>query len=93
MRLDATRDYKDEDGRRRRETCTIDVVAHDRTAEIASAYLKKGRAILVSGRLEYRKGREHYIRANTIKFLSGSKAGAEAGQASMPAGKPSSVEG
>ena len=39
-------------GERREETTYIDVVLWNRQAELASQYLKKGRSVLVEGRLQ-----------------------------------------
>jgi len=39
---------------RRDDVCFVDVVAFGRQAETASEYLKKGRAALIEGRLQWR---------------------------------------
>lgn len=77
----ATSDYyKDKEGERQEETQWHNVVAYNKTADIAEKYLKKGQEIAVSGKITYRswedkEGKTNYITevvANEIQML-GSK--------------------
>ena len=62
---------------RRDDVCFVDVVAFGRQAETASEYLKKGRAALIEGRLQWRswdgqdgqKRSKHEIMADRIHFM------------------------
>jgi len=51
LRLAVSRMYKTKEGERREETLFINVTTWDRTAEFCGENLKKGRPILVEGRL------------------------------------------
>src|ERR1043166_4306899 len=46
------RTYTAENGEKREETTFVDVTLWGRTAEIAGEYLKKGRPVLIEGRLQ-----------------------------------------
>ncbi len=46
------RKYKKQDGSAGEEVCFVDVTFFGRTAEVANQYLKKGKKILVEGRLK-----------------------------------------
>lgn len=50
--LAVNRTWKDESGQQKEEVTFVDISAWGRTAENASQYLKKGRPILVEGRLK-----------------------------------------
>lgn len=62
---------------RREDVCFVDVDVWSRLGELCHQYLKKGRLVLVEGRLQYRqwetesgeKRSAHDIRANTVQFL------------------------
>lgn len=45
--------YSTKDGERKEETTFVDVDAFGRQAEVISKYLRKGRPILIEGRLKY----------------------------------------
>ncbi|MBI5853458.1 MAG: single-stranded DNA-binding protein [Planctomycetes bacterium] len=67
------------------QTCFVDITAWGRTAEVVNEYAKKGRPILVEGRLEYstwekdgQKRSKLEVVAENIQFLS-SREGAQAG--------------
>lgn len=45
------RKYKSQTGEQKEETCFIDITLFGRAAEIANQYLKKGRKVLIEGRL------------------------------------------
>jgi single-strand DNA-binding protein len=56
FRIAATRKYKNrETGESQEETLFINVVAWRRQAELANDYLKKGRAVIIEGRLRSRQ--------------------------------------
>src|SRR5215212_3715167 len=50
--LAVNRNYTTEGGEKREETTFVDVTLWGRTAEIAGEYLKKGRPVLIEGRLQ-----------------------------------------
>ncbi len=52
--LAVNRRSRDREGNQRDEVCYVDVAAYGKTAEILSQYLKKGRPLLLEGRLRYR---------------------------------------
>ncbi len=51
--LAINRTWKSETGENKEEVTFVDVDAFGRTAEVVSQYLKKGRPILIEGRLRY----------------------------------------
>ena len=53
IRLAINRNYTLESGEKKEEVTYVDVDAFARQAEVISQYLKKGRPILVEGRLRY----------------------------------------
>ncbi len=73
-----TRMGKNEDGTPKQETLFIDVVLFGKIAESTAEYLKKGKPILIEGRLRYRswednngnKRSKHEVIASSIQFLS-----------------------
>lgn len=78
MRLRAERTWKGADGQRHVECCLVDVEAWNRTAEIAAQFLKKGRSVLIHGRLGHeaqvdkstgKKVDKYVVVANTVRFL------------------------
>lgn len=52
IRIANTRFYKSREYERREDTTWVDVVCWDKTASFAAEYCKKGRAIIVEGRLK-----------------------------------------
>src|SRR5215831_6772382 len=68
---------QDSPSERREEVCFVDVVAFGRQAETASEYLRKGRATLIEGRLQWRswdgqdgqKRSKHEVMADRIHFM------------------------
>lgn len=50
--LAINREWKDESGQKKEEVTFVDVDAFGRQAEVISQYLKKGRPILIEGRLK-----------------------------------------
>jgi single-strand DNA-binding protein len=75
--------YKDKDGQWQDRTEWHNIVAWQRTAEIAGEYLKKGRSVYIEGRLQTRSwddkdGQKHYkteIVAQDLVLLGGREAG------------------
>src|SRR5437868_6488799 len=51
--LAINRNWKDESGQQKEEVTFVDVDAFGRQAEVISQYLKKGRPILIEGRLKF----------------------------------------
>ena len=68
---------QDSPSERREDVCFVDVVAFGRQAETASEYLRKGRAALIEGRLQWRswdgqdgqKRSKHEVVAERIQFM------------------------
>jgi single-strand DNA-binding protein len=91
--LASNRRYKDQNEQEQEETLFIDVVVWSKAAENCAQYLKKGRLVLVSGRLVYRtwetegqKRSKHEIIAERVQFLpSGNGNSANAAKADTPA--------
>ena len=76
LRLAVNSTYKDQAGQRKEETCFITIVVWSKQAELCNQYLKKGRAILVEGRLLYRSWEQDgktrstlEVRADRVQFL------------------------
>jgi single-strand DNA-binding protein len=76
LRLATSREYKDKNGEKQKDTCYVDVIVWSRQAEIAKQYLAKGRQIFVEGRLDYQewekdgvKRNKHQVIADFVQFL------------------------
>ncbi len=77
LRIAVNTPFKDRNGQQQRDTCFINVVAWGQTAELCNQYLKKGRLILVEGRLRSRSWQDHEgknrtsieIRAERVQFM------------------------
>ena len=73
--------YKGQDGEPAERSCFVDIVVWGKLAETCGEYLKKGRVILVEGRLQLdrwqaadgQKRSKHRITANRIQFLTGDR--------------------
>jgi single-strand DNA-binding protein len=71
--------YRNPAGERVEKTCFVDVVAWGRQAEACEAFLKKGQAVLVEGRLqldewEGDKGEKRSklkVKADAVRFIGG----------------------
>src|ERR1051326_914104 len=94
--LAINRTWKNESGETKEEVTFVDVDAFGRTAEVISQYLKKGRPILVEGRLRLdqwddkqtgQKRSKLGVVLETFQFLDSGRGGdgAGAGQGSRPA--------
>jgi single-strand DNA-binding protein len=101
--LAMNRRYRDRDGNQKEEVCYVDVNAYGRTAETINQYMRKGRPILVEGRLRYRQwtNKEGQNRSkldvtvDTFSFLDsggggagGGAGGAGAAGGNRPAARP-----
>ena len=93
FRLAVNRTFRTKEGQQKEEVCFVDVETWGRQAETCGEYLKKGRSVLVEGRLvldtwenkEGQKRSKHKVRANRVQFLgSAPSAGAEDGEAPSP---------
>lgn len=80
--------------------CFIDVEAWEKTAEVCSKFLAKGREVLIEGELclsswqgsDGKTLSKNYIRANKVKFLGGGqKKSDEASSANSGSSSPSST--
>jgi single-strand DNA-binding protein len=74
-----------QNGETKEQVCFVDITAWGRTAEIVNEYAKKGKPILVEGRLDYQtwekdgqKRSKHEVVAENIQLL-GSREGAGSG--------------
>jgi single-strand DNA-binding protein len=86
LRLATSREYKDKNGEKQKDTCYVDITVWSRQAEIAKQYLAKGRQIFVEGRLEYQewekdgvKRSKHVVVADFVQFLDRGNAEGEGG--------------
>jgi single-strand DNA-binding protein len=81
------RRFTTRDGQRRDETTFVDIVAWNRTAELCSQFLAKGRTVFVEGRLvedrwESKTGEKRSklrVVADSVQFLDPRPRGSEAG--------------
>ena len=94
--LAVSRSWKGQDGQTQEQTSFINCVAWGRAGEIIAQYVKKGDALLVSGRLDQRSwdDKESGQKRSTIEvnvedfnFVGGNRGG---DNASAPASSPSS---
>ena len=86
LRLAVNSSFKGQDGQRKEETCFVTIVVWSKQAEICNQYLKKGRPVLVEGRLIYRsweaEGKTRSlleVRADRVQFLGSPGGGAGGG--------------
>lgn len=86
------RKYKDKDGNPIEDTLFVDVEAFGKTAELLTRYCKKGRQVLIKGRLRLRtweaqdggKRRKHTVVCQQVTFLQRSKGEATPVEDSLP---------
>jgi single-strand DNA-binding protein len=98
--LACNRKWKSETGELKEEVTFVDVDAFGKTAETISQYLKKGRPILIEGRLKFdqwedkqsgQKKSKLGVVLENFQFLdSGGGRGGEGGGGSTPAPRPQS---
>jgi single-strand DNA-binding protein len=98
LRLAVNSTFKDQSGQRKEDTCFVTVVVWSRQAELCQQYLKKGRAVLVEGRLISRsweaEGRTRTtieVRADRVQFL-GPPAGGRAEPAADAVAEPAPAD-
>ncbi len=93
--------WKNEAGETQNETTFVDVEAWSRTAEVISQYLKKGRPILIEGRLRYhtwddkqtnQKRSKLSVICETFQFLDSGRTEGGAAPA-RPAAAPAAASG
>jgi len=86
--LATNRTYKDSvTGENKQETMFIDITVFGRSAEIANQYLRKGRRVLIEGRLVLdqwvdqsgQKRSKHSIVAERVQFMENKQSGDEGG--------------
>lgn len=74
-----TRKYTSNTGEKREEVCFVDITFFGRTAEVANQYLRKGRQILVEGRLVFEQWQDqngqnrskHSVTVESMQMLGG----------------------
>ena len=85
--LAVNRVYSTDNGEKREETTFVDVTLWGRTAEIAGEYLKKGRPVLIEGRLQLdswddkqsgQKRSKLKVIGESMQLLGGRQGGGEA---------------
>ena len=84
---------------RREDVCFVDIVVFGRQAETASEYLRKGRAALIEGRLQWRrwdgqdgqKRSKHEVVAERIQFMPRAREEGPDGPKSGPTDYPIST--
>lgn len=91
--LATNRVFTGKSGEKQEDVCFITVLVWGKAAEACGTFLKKGRPVLVEGRLQYRTWEEqdgtkrsiHEVVADRVQFL-GAKPGAPASTPSVPGG-------
>ncbi len=76
LRLAVNSTYKGQDGQKKEEVCYITIVVWSKQAELCNQYLKKGRPVLIEGRLIYRSWEQDgktrstlEVRADRVQFM------------------------
>jgi single-strand DNA-binding protein len=93
------RTWKSESGESKEEVTFVDVDAWDRQAEVIAQYFRKGKPILVEGRLQqdtwedkttHEKRSKLKVRLESFSFIDskGPEGGAGAGAGAVPSGEP-----
>jgi single-strand DNA-binding protein len=93
--LAVSRKWKDAQGNAKEETCFIDCNVFGKQADTVNKYLKKGRQVLIEGRLQFSmweakdgtKRSKHRVVVDHFQFL-GEPSGAARGAAPRPAAAP-----
>jgi single-strand DNA-binding protein len=95
--LAVSRFYKTRDGERKEDTLFVDVTVWDRSAEYCGENLKKGRPVLVEGRLTMsewedrdtgKKRRKLEVTAQRVQHLDWEDRGGSGGGSSRPEPRP-----
>ena len=91
LRLAVNSQFKNQAGERKEETCFVTIVVWARQAETCNQYLKKGRPVLVEGRLISRsweaEGKTRStmeVRADRVQFMGGGPQRQESGNSETP---------
>ena len=96
--LATNRQWKAQDGQMKQDTCFVDCRAFGKPAETINKYCKKGRPLMVEGRLTFdswtgKDGVKHSklrVTVETFQFMSSGAGGGEhSGEHSSPAGEES----
>jgi single-strand DNA-binding protein len=91
--LAINRKWKSETGEAKEEVTFVDVSAFGRTAEVIAQYLKKGRPIMIEGRLKFdqwddkqtgQKRSKLRVVCESFEFLDSGNRGAEGGAPAAP---------
>ena len=90
------RKWRGQDGNQREDTCFVDCRAYGKQAEIINQYMKKGRPLLIDGRLQFAswEGKDGQKRSKlrviieNFQFLGGRSDGASQGQGQGYGGAP-----
>lgn len=90
------RKWRDREGNQKEEVCFVDLSAYGRTAETINQYMKKGRPILVEGRLRYhqwtsKEGQKRSkldVLVETFSFIDGGSGGGGGAGGARPAARP-----
>jgi len=79
-----SRRFKSADGENKEEVCFVNVTVWGRQAETCAEYLKKGRPVMVEGRLRFeewekdgKKNNKLVVVAERVQFLGGREGGSE----------------
>lgn len=98
--LAVSRRYKGNDGESREETCFVNITVWGRQAETCAEYLKKGRPVMVEGRLRYeeweKEGKKYnklVVVAERVQFLGSREGGGGGGGQSGGSDAPEDVGG
>jgi len=95
--LAINRQWKGQDGQMKQEVCFVDCRSFGKPAETINKYCKKGKPLLVEGRLTFDswtgkdgvKKSKLYVTAETFQFLGAGGAGEHGGEHSSSAGSES----
>jgi single-strand DNA-binding protein len=91
--LAINRKWKSETGEAKEEVTFVDVAAYGRTAEVIGQYLKKGRPIMIEGRLKFdqwddkqtgQKRSKLRVVCESFEFLDSGNRGGEGGEPAAP---------
>ena len=93
------RRYKTGSGEQKEEVCFIDITLFGRSAEVANQYLRKGKQVLIEGRLVLEqwvdghgnKRSKHSVQVESMQMLGGKEGqagGQDRGQAEKPKQQP-----
>jgi single-strand DNA-binding protein len=91
--LAINRKWKSETGEAKEEVTFVDVAAYGRTAEVIGQYLKKGRPIMIEGRLKFdqwddkqtgQKRSKLRVVCESFEFLDSGNRGGEGGAPAAP---------